>query len=337
MNNSTAAEIKPQIIPLAFDKGLSANMQLKTLLHVYMRDKKAFVRESTWANFYSIIENHIIPYFGRSRINTITEGDIQGLILHLYEKGRKDGKGGLAVKSIRDIMLPLKQALEYAEKYRIIPHINWDMIDYPADTKHDKVKALTYEQQKKLIQAIYLKLNRHTAAYMITIFTGLRIGEICGLQMKDISISQKTISINKTVQRIYDKKKSRSYLYIGPPKTGTSCRVVPFPEMLIRVINRYYDEEHGEKYFITGKNSPTEPRTLRQHFNRFLKSQALPRMKFHELRHTFATRAMEIPGFDIKSLSAILGHKNPAFTLNVYGRANIDKERECMELMNKLF
>lgn len=336
MNGSAAEKEVPQIIPLTFNKGLSANMQLKTLLEVYMKDKKVFIRDSTFANWQLVIENHIKPYFGSTKINSISEGDIQDFILHLYTKGRKDGKGGLSVKSIIDILLPLKQAFEYAEKYRVISPIRWNMLEYPSVSRQDKVRTLTFEQQKKLVQTIYMNLSSKTSAYMIVLFTGLRIGEICGLQMKDISLSQKTISINKTIQRIYEKKKGKSHLYIGPPKTATSRRTIPIPDALIPIIERFYDTEHEDRYFITGTKYPTEPRTLRQHFTRFLKRNELPKMKFHELRHTFATRAMEIPGFDIKSLSAILGHKNPAFTMNIYGRANLDKERECMDLMNKL-
>lgn len=336
MNSSAEKQNVPQIIPLTFNKGLSANMQLKTLLDVYMKDKKVFIKESTWANWQLFIENQIKPYFGTKKLNMISEGDIQDFILHLYTKGRKDGKGGLSVKTIRDLMVPLKQAFGYAERYRIITPIRWDMVEYPSVNRQDNVKALTFEQQKKLVQAFYMNLSNKTAAYMIVLFTGLRIGEICGLQMKDISLTPKTISINKTIQRIYDKKKGKSHLYIGPPKTATSRRTIPIPDALVPIIERFYDADHEDRYFITGTKYPTEPRTLRQHFNRFLKRNELPKMKFHELRHTFATRAMEINGFDIKSLSAILGHKNPAFTMNVYGRANLDKERECMNLMSKL-
>ena len=106
--------------------------------------------------------------------------------------------------------------------------------------------------------------------------------------------------------------------------------------MLIPIIERFYDDKHLNHYFITGNRKPCEPRTLRDNFSRFLKRHGLPKMKFHELRHTFATRAMENPDFDIKSLSAILGHDNPAFTLNVYGRANMEQMTECMEQMNEL-
>ena len=106
--------------------------------------------------------------------------------------------------------------------------------------------------------------------------------------------------------------------------------------MLIKVMQKFQNEKKPENYFLTDAKKPTEPRTYRQFFSRFLKRNNLPEVKFHELRHTFAVRAIEIPEFDIKSLSEILGHKNVSFTLNVYGRANIQQKKKCMELMNDL-
>lgn len=180
-----------------------------------------------------------------------------------------------------------------------------------------------------------MNLSRKTAGILIALFTGIRIGELCGLQMKDISLTEKTININKTVQRIYDKRKSKSYLHIGPPKTKTSARTIPVPSLLMNIIKKFYTENPNH-YFLTGKTKPTEPRTYRQFFARFLKRNGLQKVKFHEIRHTFAVRAIEIPEFDIKSLSEILGHKNVSFTLNVYGSANLQQKVKCMNLLNDL-
>lgn len=153
--------------------------------------------------------------------------------------------------------------------------------------------------------------------------------------MRDISLIDKTITIQRTVQRIYDKVKGTSYVYIGAPKTVSSARTIPLPSLLINIIKKYYTDNPNQ-YFLTGKNKPTEPRTYRQFFARFLKKHNLRSVKFHEIRHTFAVRAIEIPEFDVKSLSEILGHKNVSFTLNVYGRANMQQKIKCMNLLNEL-
>lgn len=332
------AERQPGIRHINLDekRPYSADTSISSLMDKWLEYKKGFVKESTHSNWLLTAENHIKPFFREIRLGELTEGDLQDFIVFLHHNGRLDGNGGFSLKSIRDIMLPLRMALEHAYKYnRSLQRFDFDLLEYPKDRNKDKVKAMTYEQQRRFIQSIYLNLNSHTAAYLIVIVTGLRIGEICGLQMQDISLIQQTISVNKTIYRTYDVRTHSTKLVIDTPKTSSSVRTIPFPEMLVRVIERFYDAKHPEYYFISGGKKPTEPRTLRQCFDRFLQKNNLPHMKFHELRHTFAARAMEDPDFDVKTLSAILGHKNPAFTLNVYGRTSMERETECMKSMNK--
>ena len=288
---------------------MTNNTQFKTLVNTWLNQKKPMITPSTHASFTLIAENHLIPYFGKRKIGSITEADIQSYISYLYNAGRLDKTGGLTVKTIRDVILVLRLSMEYAYKERAIPLLNWDLIEYPKELGIKKVVSLSKDQEQALIQCIYMDLNRKTAGILIALFTGVRIGELCGLQMRDISLTDKTISINKTVQRIYDKKKGESYLHIGPPKTKTSARTIPVPSLLMNIIKKFYTENPNH-YFLTGKTKPTEPRTYRQFFTRFLKRNGLEKVKFHEIRHTFAVRAIEIPEFDIKSLSEILGHKN---------------------------
>lgn len=314
---------------------MTGNTQFKTLLNEWLAAKKPMITASTHANFVLIAENHLIPHFGKQKIGKITESDIQKFIIHLHEEGRLDSTGGLTVKSIRDVILVLKLSLEYAYKEKIIPLLNWDLIEYPKEDKPHRVISLSKEDEQTLIQCIYLNLNRKSAGILICLMTGLRIGELCGLKMSDISLAEKTMSINRTVQRIYDKRKNTTQIHIGSPKTESSVRTIPYPSLLGKILEKFYID-NPEVYFLTGKTKPTEPRTYRQYFGRFLKRHNLPKIKFHELRHTFAVRAIEIPDFDIKSLSEILGHKNVSFTLNVYGSANIQQKIKCMNLLNDL-
>jgi len=314
---------------------MTDNTQFKTLVNTWLNSKQAMITASTHANFVLIAENHLIPQFGRRKIGTITESDIQGYIMYLYNEGRLDNSGGLTVKTIRDVILVLRLALTYAYKEKAIPLLNWEMIEYPKELGVKRVVSLSKEEEQNLIQCIYLNLNRKTAGILVALMTGLRIGELCGLQMKDICLSNNTISVNKTVQRIFDKRKGTTYIHIGPPKTKTSARTIPIPSLLGNIIKRFLTENPNH-FFLTGKSKPTEPRTYRQFFARFIKRNGLKKVKFHEIRHTFAVRAIEIPDFDIKSLSEILGHKNVSFTLNVYGSANIQQKAKCMNLLNDL-
>ena len=314
---------------------MTKNTHFKTMVNVWLEHKKAMVSPSTFADFIEITENHLIPKFGNRRIGSITESEIQEYIKDLAENGKLDGSGGLAIKTIRDIILVLRLSLTHAYREQAIPLLNWDLIEYPKEIQIKKVISLSKEQEQELIQSIYLDLNRKSAGILIALFTGLRIGELCGLQMKDISLTDKTISVNKTIQRIYDRRKKSSYVYVGPPKTKSSIRTIPVPSLLLKIIKKFHSENPNQ-YFLTGKCKPAEPRTYRQFFSRFLKRNKLEKIKFHELRHTFAVRAIEIPDFDIKSLSEILGHKNVSFTLNVYGSANLQQKTKCMNLLNDL-
>ena len=178
---------------------MTENTQFKTLVNTWLIEKKPMITPSTHANFVLISENHLIPYFGRKKIGSFTETDIQEFISYLYNNGRLDDTGGLTVKSIRDVILVLRLSLNYAYKERIIPLLNWDLIEYPKDTSVKKVISLSKEQELALIQCIYMDMNRKTAGILIALFTGLRIGELCGIQMKDISLLDKTIIVNKTV------------------------------------------------------------------------------------------------------------------------------------------
>lgn len=314
---------------------MTENTHYKTLLNTWLNSKQAMITASTHANFLLIAENHLIPWFGRRKIGTLTESDIQAYILYLHSEGRLDKTGGLTVKTIRDVILVLRLSLIYAYKEKAIPLLNWDLIEYPKELGVKKIVSLSKEDEQRLIQSIYLHLNRKTAGILVALMTGLRIGELCGLQMGDISLANNTVTVSRTVQRIYDKRKGATYIHIGPPKTKSSARTIPMPSLLGNIIKKFLSDKPNQ-YFLTGKSKPTEPRTYRQFFSRFLKHHELPTVKFHEIRHTFAVRAIEIPEFDIKSLSEILGHKNVSFTLNVYGSANLRQKALCMNLLNDL-
>ena len=217
-------------------KKITKNTTFKTLAHLWLQEKQTLVTQSTYAGFLLIIENHLITYFGVQKICDITEPKIQEFIFYLFNKGRLDNTGGLTVKTIRDIILVLRLTLNFAYKARVINALNWDLIEYPKDLKIKKVISLSKDEEQMLIQAIYLNLTRKSVGILLTLFTGLRIGELCGLQMLDISLCDNTISVNKTVQRIYNKSKKTSYIHIGVPKTESSQRTIPVPSLLMNII-----------------------------------------------------------------------------------------------------
>ena len=153
---------------------MTENTHFKTLVNEWLNSKQPMITASTHANFVLIAENHLIPYFGKQRIGSITEAEVQDYILLLFREGRMDKTGGLTVKTIRDIVLVLRLSFLYAYKEKAIPLLNWDLIEYPKDDGPHRVIALSKDDEQQLIQSIYFNLNRKTAGILIALFAGVR-------------------------------------------------------------------------------------------------------------------------------------------------------------------
>ena len=152
---------------------MTKNTQFKTLLNTWLNQKKPMITPSTHASFTLIAENHLIPYFGKRKIGSITEADIQSYITYLYNSGRLDNTGGLTVKTIRDVILVLRLAMEYAYKERAIPLLNWDLIEYPKELGVQKSQFTVQRSGTNLIQCIYMDLNKKNGGYSnCTVYVG---------------------------------------------------------------------------------------------------------------------------------------------------------------------
>lgn len=300
---------------------------------IWLDYHKSFVKESTYRIFELHLKNHILPYFDGVFLKEMNNKRIQDFVLFLSSHGRNDGKGGLSLSTIKDIVVVIKLSLKYAFEEEKINQFSLK-IKYPKSPKTDSVQVLSLDDEKKLIRAIYLDLTPKTVGLLLSCMCSLRIGELCALQWKDIDFEGGTISINKTLQRIYISEKQKTKIIIGPPKTESSIRIIPIPSQMLKILNKIRGKDNH--YILTNTNKYTEPRTYRRFFNNFMKKNKLPCIKFHSLRHTFAIRAIEMPEFDIKSLAYVMGHKNPSFTLNVYGRSNIAQTKKCMNFFNDL-
>lgn len=308
------------------------DLLFKDWLQKWLLEQENLIKESSCASFDLHIQNHIIPYFKEYKLKEVDNNSIQEFIYYLSNKGRLDGTGGLAVATIRDIILVVKLSLKEAARKNLIDKPVFDL-KYPKVYVDDQLVTLTKEEQRKLVQAVYLDLTPKSVGLLISSFCSLRIGELCALKWSDINFADKTITINKTLQRIY-KKGCKSKITIGPPKTESSYRIIPIPSQLALIMQKI--QSKSNYYVLTGTKNYTEPRTYRRYYQNFMRKNELPQIKFHGLRHTFATRAIENPEFDIKSLAYVMGHKNPSFTLNVYGRSNLSQSRKCMESLNSM-
>ena len=194
-------------------------------------------------------------------------------------------------------------------------------------------KTLSDEEAARLIHYLISSGDRVSVGILLAINAGLRIGEICAMRWEDISLSEGTVCVRRTVQRIKNDapdESGRTRLYFGEPKSRSSRRTLPLPSFLIALLSRH--EQDGQCYILTGSERVMEPRTLQYRFKRILHFAGVQYVNFHALRHTFATRAISC-GVDIKTLSKLLGHSNVQTTLNIYVHPSMSHMRECMELL----
>ena len=171
----------------------------------------------------------------------------------------------------------------------------------------------------------------------ICLSTGIRIGEICALTWNDIDTENGIIYVRKTIQRIYiiENGKRHTELLLDTPKTKNSIREIPMTKDLLKILKPLKKIVNNNFFVLTNDAKATEPRTYRNYYKKMLESLNIPELKFHGLRHSFATRCIE-SNCDYKTVSVILGHSNISTTLNLYVHPNLEQKKKCIEQMAKM-
>lgn len=294
--------------------------------------KTPLLKEASLSKYTNIINLHLLPFFRDQDIHNITleqmESFYNGLLMTKTVKGT-----ALAPKTTLDILSVMKAILLYAttKKYmNILPVLRYE---YRAVPK--KLVVLSGRNQKILSTYLCLNLTYRNLGLLICMYTGIRLGEACALSWEDISLTEGYIYIHKTMQRIQKEHNGKkTMIIITEPKTQSSIRTIPLPRQLIQLIKSSKLPMQG--YLLTGSYEKyIEPRSYQYHFKKILQQCKIPQTNFHTLRHTFATRCVEL-GFDIKTLSEILGHSNINITLNRYVHPSFDLKKQNMNKINKL-
>lgn len=313
--------------------GFKEKIVFKDWINEWLLKQKKFIKESTYANYSNAVYNHIIPNLGTYTLDKINHQILQDFLLDMFYNGRLDNKGGLSEKSVKDIATILKCSLKSAMNLDLMKSINLDF-NYPKNTHKKKVYILTKSEQKKITTYILEKLNSRNLGILISLYTGIRIGELCALQWKDINFKKGYITINKTLQRVYIKENNQgtSKIIISTPKTKNANREIPLSSNLLEILVKFKTKD--DYYILSGKNKYIEPRTYRKYFNKVLKETKINHINFHSLRHTFATNCIKL-GADYKTVSEILGHSNVNITLNLYVHPEMSQKKKCINLVTK--
>lgn len=299
---------------------------IREIALVWKEDKRPYVKQSTFAAYMLILEKHLLPYFGEMQI--LNEKKVQAFVLEKLN-------GGMSVKSVKDILIVLKMIMKFGVKNEWMDYSEWD-IKYPTTEAVKDLEVLTVADHKKILEYIRQNFTFRNLGIYICLSAGLRIGEVCALRWSDINIEVGTICVQRTIERIYliegDKKHTK--LIISTPKTKNSCREIPMSKELRSLIKPLKKVVNPDYYVLTNEESPTEPRTYRNYYKQFMDKLGMPKLKFHGLRHSFATRCIE-SNCDYKTVSVLLGHANISTTLNLYVHPNMEQKNKCIARMFK--
>ena len=307
---------------------MEKNTTFSKVAELWKADKKQYVKKSTYAAYALLIQSHLLPELGEQE--EVSEEDVQSFVNQKLESG-------LSQKTVRDILVVLKMILRFGAKRGCWPSRQIDII-FPTERERQDIEVLTLANQRQLMSYVKEHFTFLNLGIFICLNAGLRIGEVCALQWDDIDVASGVIHVGKTIQRIYlvDGQEKYTELIIDKPKTKNSIRDIPMTRDLLSLIRPLKKIVRGDYYVLTNSAAPTEPRTYRTYFNKLQKELGLPKMRFHGLRHSFATRCIESK-CDYKTVSVLLGHSNISTTLNLYVHPNMEQKKKCIDAMGKMF
>lgn len=329
--------LKQQNINRETDKKVFCAINMKQLCEEWLESVKITLKPSSYAKYYHTVHRHIINCIGNIKVKFITNEFIEQFIRKKSGDGKLDGSGGLSSKTVHDLLSILLQIIKYAEKKKYIINFNYDVI-HPK-TYICELPVLNVSEQNNLIDYVLKNLDTCKLGVLIALYTGIRLGELCALTWQDVDFETGTLRINKTLQRIKntdDFETAKTKVIIDTPKSQKSVRNIPIPSFFIDILKSYSLKYDYDSYILSGTSKYVEPRIYQTKFKKYLKEADISDTNFHALRHTFATRAVE-QGFDIKSLSEILGHSSVRFTLERYVHSEYELKKQSMEKLSLFY
>lgn len=296
------------------------------IVSLWKADKKQYVKKSSYSAYMLLLENHVIPVFGSKY--DIGEHEVQSFVFQKLEQG-------LSQKTIKDILIVLKMVLKFGVKNNWLAHRQLD-IQFPTERSKQSIEVLSRSHQKKMMQYIQEHFTFRNIGVYICLCSGMRIGEICALTWEDIDTDSGIINIRRTIQRIYTIEDDirKTEVILDTPKTKNSIREIPMNRDLLKMLKPIKKIANPSFYLLTNEAKPTEPRTYRAYYKNLMQALDIPELKFHGLRHSFATRCIESK-CDYKTVSVLLGHANISTTLNLYVHPNLEQKTKAIDQMLK--
>lgn len=324
-------ELQQSLAPPAPSQ-LKSKMTVKEWLdHWYQTYKKPALRPNTQMSYEQRIYGHIIPALGDIPLEKLSQNDLQQFYNNLKLHGRRkdaDRYGeGLSDSTVRGCHTTFRSALDKAVKEGLISRNPSDHCKLPS-AKAREMQVLTPEEMQRLL--IQAKEDGCFELFLLELSSGLRRGEILALQWDDLNPSTGELRIERQVHRVEGR------LVVSQPKTKSSNRTIILPLSVVKVLMEHQTVTDSRWMFPSPvkEDSPLDPASVRKKLQRVLDRAGCKRIRFHDLRHTFATTSLE-HGMDIKTLADIIGHVSTSTTLNVYAHVTDEMRRTAAVKINK--
>lgn len=300
---------------------------------LWLECSKPQLKPGSIAKYTNTLNSYLLPVFGGRQIEEISRGDIQEFGNELLISGGIKASG-LAPKTVNSILSVAKNVFKYASDEKGLRVVDIKSISVKQPQK--PLRVLSLHEQKKFSAYLRENLSPCNLGILLCLYTGLRIGEICALKWMDIYFTEQYLYVHQAMQRIQllDGSEKKTEVRVSEPKSNCSIRRIPIPDEMLLLLSS--SRKTDDAFILTGMVQRfIEPRCMENHFKAAVEACELKGVNFHALRHTFATRCVEL-GFDIKSLSEILGHSSVNITLNRYVHPSMELKQKNMNMLSDL-
>ncbi|WP_066456850.1 tyrosine-type recombinase/integrase [Anaerotruncus rubiinfantis] len=333
---------KEALEPVKPSQEITLGEWLDRWLEIYAQPS---VKLATYVSYETYIRRHLKPSLGQILMKDLTVGILQDFLTKKLTGGRADGrKGGLSPKTVSNIHKMLLPALEQARIENLLPE-NLARSVKPPKVEREEMRVLSIDEQKRFVAAClrFHQEEPNALASMVALFFGPRLGEVLGMQWKNVSFEKRQFKLTHTLSRLKNLNPhipSKTTLELRTLKSRNSKRTLDMFDAMYDLLlaHKKAQDDIARKMpgynpmgfvFVTPDGQPVEPRTYEDFFYKISVAAEIKGATFHTLRHTFATRCIE-NGIDILVLSKIMGHSNPETTLKLYGHILSEHKRNSM-------
>lgn len=310
-------------------------LEFKVIAKSWFDVKKRLIKPSSASSYYTIVYSGLIPFFNNREINN---NSAQEYVIYLTNKG-------LSKRTVQDHLKLLSYILKDGEQKGMCKSQAFN-VEFPTvlDLRKRESKAFPVTDINALRSYLigHSNNNLYNFAILLALSLGLRIGEVTGLKFSDFCLGTKKLNISRTSQRISlfneDNKIVGTSVNIGTPKTKSSVRKLPVPDIIIELLKVYSKDKNQDDFIFRRKYSkmPMDNRLLREKYYQVLNMLNIPKITFHGLRHSFASNCIA-SNIDIKTTSAMLGHSDIKMTLDIYTHPSFEQKKVAINKLSKLF